>query len=125
MCRITFLLVLFLLPSAVLAADPPNHPFITIDTEMHTAGVKGAATDKEEKLLATVSDDKTLKIWERQSGKLLRTIRSPIADGDEGRLNAVALSPDGKVAAVGGYTGKSWDGSYSAYLYDVTSGAMR
>jgi dipeptidyl aminopeptidase/acylaminoacyl peptidase len=124
MSRAAILFFLSFLPSTLLATDLPNHPFITIDTEMHTAGVKSAATDKEEKLLATVSDDKTLKLWERKTGKLIRTIRSPIADGDEGQLNAVAVSPDGKVAIVGGYTGRTWDGSYSAYLYDVASGAM-
>ncbi len=108
----------------LFAAEPPTTPFIRITSEMHTGRIQGAATDLEGRLLATISSDKTLKIWERKSGKLFRTIYPPIGNGHEGLLNAVALSPDGKTAATGGPTARTWDNSYVVYIFNVETGAM-
>ena len=118
-------LISLIMPANVISGEPPVTPFIAINAEMHTAGVNNIATDREEKLLATVSNDKTLKLWERKTGKLLKTIRPPIGSGSEGYLNAVALSPDGKTVVAGGHTGSTWDGNYSVYFYDVATGAMQ
>jgi WD40 repeat protein len=107
------------------AAAPPATPFVRINTGMHSARIQNTSTDRDEKLLATVSTDKTLKIWDRLTGRLLQTIRPPIADGYEGQLNGVALSPDGTTVAAGGPTGESWDGSYCVYIFDVTTGLMK
>lgn len=125
MIRQAFLFLLLLMPVSIQAADPPVAPFISINTQMHFATIKDAAASKDEQLLATVSDDKTLKIWERKSGKHLKTIYLPIAPGSEGRLNAVTFSPDGNSVAAAGYTGHNWDKSYSVYIFDVATGVMR
>jgi WD40 repeat protein len=123
---IVLMLFSLLLPFSGFAAgsDVPSTPFVKIASEMHTARIQSAASDGEGKLLATVSADKSVKIWERKTGKLTRTVRPPIADGIEGQLLAVALSPDGKTVATGGFTGQTWDKKYSVYLFDIASGAM-
>src|SRR5262249_13868811 len=41
-----------------------------------------------------------------------------------GKINAVALSPDGRTVAAAGWTGYDWDGSNSIYLFDWESGRL-
>lgn len=111
-------------PVATLAGEPPATPFIRINTEMHSAKIMDIAVDPAGKLLATASFDKTVKIWEAATGKIIRTIRPPVGAGNEGTLNTVAFSADGKSVATGGNTGNSWDKGYSVYIFDVQSGEM-
>jgi WD40 repeat protein len=117
-------LILLILPVITLAGEPPTTPFIRINTEMHSAKIMNMAADPSGKLLATASFDKTVKIWDATTGKLLRTIRPPIGAGNEGTLNTIAFSADGKSLATGGNTGNSWDKGYSVYIFDVQSGEM-
>jgi WD40 repeat protein len=107
-----------------MAGEPPTTPFIRINTEMHSAKIMDIAADHSGKLLATASFDKTVKIWEADTGKLIRTIRPPVGSGIEGSLIAVALSPDGKSVATAGLTGHSWNRNYSVYVFDRQSGEM-
>jgi WD40 repeat protein len=111
-------------PVTSLAGEPPTTPFIRINTEMHSAKIMDIAANPGGKLLATASFDKTVKIWDTATGKLIRTIRPPVGAGNEGTLNAVAFSADGKSVATGGNTGKSWDKGNSVYIFDVQSGEM-
>jgi WD40 repeat protein len=69
-------------------------------------------------------DDKTVRVWSLADLRLLRTIRHPIGSGQEGRLFALALSPDGRTIAVGGWTGWEWDGKASVYLFDADTGRL-
>ena len=59
----------------------------------------------------TGSEDKTVRAWSLPEGKLIRTYRPPIGEGDFGKIYATAISPDGKRIAAGG-----WD----AYLTSRT-----
>jgi len=38
------------------------------------------------------------------AGQLVRVLRVPLGEGNEGKLYAVALSPDGALVALGGFT---------------------
>ncbi len=104
------------------AADIPTAPFLRIETGMHGAAINGIAVDETDKQIVTVSDDKTLRLWSETSGELLDTLRAPIGPGPEGGLYAAALSPSGKTIVAGGYTGITWDGSASIYLYNRKAG---
>ena len=58
--------------------------------------------------MVTGSDDKTARLWalpEQGAGapKLLRVLRVPIGPGNDGKIYAVALSPDGRFVAAGGW----------------------
>ncbi|MDI6753056.1 MAG: caspase family protein [Thermodesulfobacteriota bacterium] len=123
--RIILYLLLFdiCLPGALLAGEPPKEPILRIETGMHTARIGRISVDRENRLIATASDDKTVRIWDAGTGALIRVIRPPIGDVDEGKLYAVALSPDGKTVAAGGLTGDWGDGA-AIYLFDAGTGAL-
>ncbi|MGF7173499.1 caspase family protein [Azospirillum doebereinerae] len=107
-------------PAAPLfAGDASSGAFLRIETGRHTARVNRLATDAEGRLIATVSNDKTLRLWSRDGGEPLGVLRVPIESGDEGALYAVALSADGSLAVAAGNTGSSWGDGVTLYLFDV------
>ena len=103
---------------------PDQLPFLTLNTEMHTGRINRISTDRRGRTLLTASFDKTAKLWDIASGALLRILRPPIGTGNEGMVYAGALSPDGSVAAIGGWTGYSWFSKHSIYLFDTHTGEM-
>lgn len=64
-----------------------------------------------------------MRVWDLASGQLLRTLRPPIGDGYEGKIYAVAMTPDGEIIAAGGWTSAS-DASENIYLFDRRSGRL-
>ena len=91
---------------------------------MHSAALWTADVDAESRYLATGSNDKSVRIWDLTSKKLVKILRPPIGHRMEGEIRAVAISPDGKTVACGGITGKSWENAYSVYLFNRRSGEM-
>jgi serine/threonine protein kinase/WD40 repeat protein len=80
-------------------------PAERIELLAHDGSVNELAVFPDQRRLASVGDDGTLRIWEVPSGKLLRTVN--VCNEP---LHSVAVSSNGKLAAVG---------STSGYLYDV------
>ena len=107
------------------AEDVPAQPILRIETGMHTAPIKRFSISPNNHFLATVSDDKTVRIWSLSDGMLVDTFRVPIAHGPEGALYAVAFMPTGKALLTGGYTGFTWDRSVSIYLLDFPDGSIK
>src|ERR1044071_3269642 len=104
-------------------SEPSTQPFLRIETGMHAAAIRRISVDASNRYLVTASDDKTARVWELATGRLLRVLRPPIGEGDEGKLYAVAISPDGRTVAVGGWT--SPDGfNTNIYIYDRESGRL-
>ena len=69
---------------------------------MHTGQIRRIGVDDACHLLATGSDDKTVRLWSLPDGKLQRIVRLPIGEGNGGKVFATALSPDGRWLAAGG-----------------------
>jgi hypothetical protein len=118
---VALLLALFL-GGAVHAQAPVPYP--RIETGGHTAVITRVAVDQDGRWLVTASEDKTARVWDLRTGSLERILRPPIGEGVEGRLYAVALSPDGSRIALGGFTGADGSGNYPIYLFDRASGRM-
>jgi len=98
----SYLLMSFALPAHSL--DPPKTPLLRIETGRHTSIIRRIDTDLSGRWLVTASEDKTARVWELPSGRLVQTLRPPIAEGLEGQLRSVAISPDGSMIATGGWT---------------------
>jgi WD40 repeat protein len=76
----------------------------------HTAYVSAAAFSPNGEVIASGSNDRTLRLWDTASGKELHCCR-----GHDDQVCAIAFAPDGKTVA-----SASWDGSVR--LWDVASG---
>jgi WD40 repeat protein len=107
------------------AAQPPAQPILRIETGMHTVTIRRIGVDAAGRYLVTGSNDKTVRVWELATGRLLRTLRPPIGAGNEGKVGVVAISPDGRLIAAAGWTGIEWDGQVSIYLFDRESGRLK
>jgi WD40 repeat protein len=99
-------------------------PILRLETEMHTAMITRADVDAAERYLVTASHDKTVRVWSLAEGRLLRVLRPPIGDGDEGKVHAVAISPDGQKVAVGGNIGKPGQDNKFIYLFNRATGEL-
>ncbi len=127
---LNLLLIALLLSSAparsarAQGGEPSRAPILRIETGMHTAAIKRIGVDRAGRFLVTASDDKTARVWELQTGRLLRVLRVPVGDGNEGKLYAAAISPDGNTIAAGGWTGYEWEKQIGVYLFDRESGRL-
>ena len=100
-----------------------TRPVLRIETGMHTAMIYRIDTDAAGRFLVTGSQDKTVRVWDLASGQLLRTLRPPIGNGDEGKIYAVAISPDGELVAAGGWTSAKGKAE-NIYLFDRRTGRL-
>jgi Caspase domain/WD domain, G-beta repeat len=117
------LFVILLSPSAA-AQSLYHEPVLTIDSGRHSAPIWSAAVDAAGHFAVTGSDDKTVRVWSVDDGKLVRTIRVPAGPGYIGKIFAVAISPNGDLLAAGGGTWTTSERSFPIYLFDRRSGRM-
>jgi WD40 repeat protein len=117
-------LALALLVAFPLDARPqPSEPILTIEAGLHAGSLRSMATDEANRFLVTGSSDKTVRVWDLPSGRLLGILRPPVGRGGDGAIMAVAISPDGSTIACGGRT-RETDQSRSIYLFDRESRRM-
>ncbi|MDM4767836.1 caspase family protein [Pelomonas sp. SE-A7] len=117
-CWLSLVLLVGALGSA--GAQEAVQPMLRVEAGTHVAAIRALATDARGELLLTASEDKTARLWRLSDRSLLRVLRPPIGADNEGKLYAAALSPDGTVAAVAG-----WSADNEVYLFDSRSGRMR
>ena len=114
---------LLLVLGSVLGASAraqTGEPILRIETGTHTARVGDAATDAAGRVLVTASEDKTARIWSLPDLRPIGVLRPPIGPEQDGLLFAVAVSPDGRLAAVAGGLGPR-GGEKSVLLFDLQS----
>jgi WD40 repeat protein len=99
-------------------------PYLRIEVGTHTTAASAIGIDTTEHYIVSASYDKTARVWDLQSGRLLKVLRPPIGEFSWGTLYAVAISPDGKTVAVGGFTGRGAS-EVSIYIFDRESGTIR
>jgi WD40 repeat protein len=109
---------------AAPAAEPPTAPILRVEPGSHAGLIRRVVVDAPRQRLVTCADDKTIRVWQLPEGRLVATLYVPIDAGHEGQLFALAVSPDGRTVAAGGWTGWDWERAGSVYLYDLASGQM-
>ena len=117
-------LALFAQGTFACAEEPVQAPQLRIEAGMHTAVSKRLDVSADGQLLVTGSEDKTVRLWSLPTGKLVKTFRVPIAPGPYGKIYAVAISPDGRLIAAGGWTAQPGSPDEYVYLFDTISGAL-
>jgi WD40 repeat protein len=116
--------ILFLWAAEPILAQT-TEPMLRLEVGTHSAGIWGIAIDPSNRILVTGSEDKTARVWDISGrGELLRTLRPPVNEGENGQLYAVALSPDAVTVACGGRTGSLQKADVCVYLFDRTTGAL-
>jgi WD40 repeat protein len=104
---------------APIVAGGPESAQVVLDAGGHTASVQRAVFTPDGRRLVSVSDDKTVRVWDVATGRPERVFWPPTGTGPgSGKLYALALSPDGRTAAVAGYDG-------SIRLIDLVDGRLR
>ncbi|GAK56997.1 WD-40 repeat protein [Candidatus Vecturithrix granuli] len=101
MKRLIIVFAIWMMSAAMTALA--DEPMLVIDPQGHSALIQDLIFTPDGAQLISVSDDKTIRVWDAESGDLLRTLRGWMGAGPEGGLNAVALSSDPQFLFVGGF----------------------
>lgn len=109
-----------------VAAGPSSTPQPRVAYAMHSARINQIRATPDFERLVSVSQDKTLRVWRARDLALMRVIAVPSEPGEEGALRALAITPDGREAIVGGWTGLAWSGGQraQAYRFDLQTGRL-
>ncbi|MFY0688422.1 MAG: caspase family protein [Cyclobacteriaceae bacterium] len=104
-----FIAVPLLLITLLAGAQMPNDKaFLIVDPVGHNATVNDIVYSPLTKELITVSDDKSVRLWDIENENLNRTFKPfSAANGPIGMLYAGAISPDGQFLAVAGYSSRN------------------
>jgi WD40 repeat protein len=94
------LITLLILSTTTLAAEKP---ILQIDPGGHKALIRDIVFTADGRYLVSASDDKVIRVWNLKTGRTERTLRGQIGEGPEGKIYAMALSPDGRWLAAGGW----------------------
>jgi WD40 repeat protein/uncharacterized caspase-like protein len=100
-----------------------------LDTGGHGARINGIAFTPDGKYLVSAGTDKVVRVWDWRAGRTVRTIRGESGPGSEGAIYAMALSPNGRWLAVGGWMTPSGstknDDVGDIRLYDFETGELK
>ena len=122
MSRIFKASVLLLFLSAHLHAS--QEAILRLDPGGHTGVVRKLVITPNGKLV-TVSHDKTIRVWNPKTGREERKILGQLGPGSEGVIFALALNPDGKLLASGGFMGTGYGADYNYIrIQDFQSGEL-
>lgn len=99
MLRTCCLAIVIVAATSVRAQD---QPLLVLEKGTHQNAVVEVFFHAHQKQLLSVSEDKTIRIWDLTGGAQVKVLRPPIGLGAEGKLLAAAQSRDGKLLAVGG-----------------------
>src|SRR6187399_1621184 len=116
-------LLLSLLLALFCCGSIAQAPRIVINPMGHSAKIHNLLFTPDGKKIISISEDKTIRLWNAENGEMDKKFESQIGDGPEGMLYASALSPNGKLLAVAGYKVNSEKDNY-IIIIDVEKGVQ-
>ena len=87
---------------SVAKPEKEKKPVLVIESGGHMDLIKDVIFTKDGRHLISASMDKTIRVWDVQTGKISRVIRGEIGKGLEGSIYDLALSSDNEWLAVAG-----------------------
>jgi WD40 repeat protein len=107
-------------------ADEPNSdkPILGLDAGGHINAVYKLMVSGYGDQLISVGLDKTIRLWDLNTGEPLRVLRPPIGPGAHGYLFSAALSPDGDLLAVGTYRALTPLYDHRIHLIELPAGRL-
>ena len=122
MKKLTIVLIAFNFIAAFTIAQS-SAPRVVINSMGHSAKVQNLNFTPDGQKIISVSEDKTVRVWNTNTGEMLRKFESEIGDGFNGMLYASSLSPDGTLLAIAGYTVTTNNQVYIAII-DINKGVQ-
>ena len=114
-----------MLGNPLLAQPQKGDAVLQINTGSHLSQVAESVCSPDGKYIITVSTDKTICIWDAARRQLQEQIRPPKSVFNQGKIYAVAISPDNKWLAIGGFLaiGTETDGELAGQIriYDFNT----
>jgi len=110
--QICFVLCAMVLPLMLLAQPKQGDAFLQINPGGHLSQISEAVTTPDGRFIITSSTDKTICIWDVEKKQLAEQIRGPKSTFNKGKVYALAVSPDGRLLATGGFFTMGKDEDY-------------
>ncbi|MCW5631777.1 MAG: caspase family protein [Rubrivivax sp.] len=101
--------------AAALAQEGPG-PVLQVDPGGHWGPIRRVAVSPDNVLVATASDDKTVRVWVAGGATPLHTLRPPVGHGTAGRMYGAAFHPTQQLLAVAGTSARA--GKVDIYLFN-------
>ncbi len=95
-------------------------PRIEIDSEGHSGKIYNLSYTPDGSKVISISEDKSIRVWNTENGELITKFQSEISDGYGGMFYSSSISPDGKLLAVAGYPTANQEKNY-ILLIDIAS----
>lgn len=96
---------------------------IRVELGSHGGPVRRIAVSDQFKMVATASDDKTVRIWDLNTGALRHILRPRVGADETGRMYGIAIHPTEDLLAVGGTTGTGQK-RHEVLLFQLTTGQL-
>lgn len=94
-------------------------PYLMIENSKHTGRVKSVTVTSDGKEIVTASYDKTMRVWDAETGEFIRVIRVPAFPGPEGRMYDMAVSDNKQYIINAGWSvGSEFAQRNSRYIGD-------
>lgn len=116
------LIVFFISISTHLMGDS-GIPRIVINPGGHAGKIFNILFTPDGNRIISVSEDKTIRIWDARTGELIKKFEAEIGTGPEGMFYASAISSDGKYLAASGYPVSTEEGNH-IILIDIEKGVQ-
>jgi WD40 repeat protein len=116
-CRFFLVLVLAVLIFSLFAHAQKPELVVPVG---HTAPINSAVWSPDEKLIATGGDDRMIKLWDAENGRLLRTIVGTTNTS----VHALAFSPDGRFLAGSDFGARVVEAHNAIRFWNVTNGSQ-
>ncbi|MEA2017252.1 MAG: caspase family protein, partial [Campylobacterota bacterium] len=102
-----------------------SEAILKLDTKGHTSTIRDILVSKDKTEIISVSNDKTIRVWDSKTGMEKRKILGNIKEGIEGSANTIALSKNNRYLAVGGTLNNNGDYEYgNIRIYNYKTGKL-